>query len=114
MNLFNFGKKTCLCRSTDEIVIADGKLEHLVVDTVNTGNVARFINHSCEPNLTSQVVFTVKSGQSMFHTIGFFNNSSQDIPPMTELTYNYKWNGGEYGGMACTCGAPTCRGTLWD
>ena len=35
----------------------DGDDKHLVVDALEYGNVARFINHSCDPNLMQQVVF---------------------------------------------------------
>lgn len=45
--------------------------DHLVIDAREKGNVARFINHSCEPNLTMQTVFLgpCKSGVLFYNAL---------------------------------------------
>lgn len=57
---------------------------HSVVDATTAGNVARFINHSCEPNCTCRVI-TSESGS---HHIVVF--ASRDIRSGEEITYDYK------------------------
>ncbi|GLC36686.1 hypothetical protein PLESTM_000489500 [Pleodorina starrii] len=86
----------------------------LVLDARGSGNVGRFINHSCGGNLTIQAVFGGAYRSTFLYHVGLF--ASEDIPAMTELTYNYGYHsqargGGEYG-MECHCGAPNCVGQL--
>ncbi|KAI8562565.1 hypothetical protein RHMOL_Rhmol03G0044900 [Rhododendron molle] len=78
----------------------------LVISAKNGGNVARFMNHSCTPNVYWQPV--VREG-SYLH-IAFF--AINHIPPMKELTYDY---GTIHPGKAeprrkkCLCGSLRCR-----
>lgn len=53
------------------------------VDATYVGNVARFINHSCEPNLFVQPVRV----ENAVPRVALF--AMQDIPFHAELTYNY-------------------------
>ncbi|GLI66471.1 hypothetical protein VaNZ11_010314, partial [Volvox africanus] len=87
----------------------------LVLDARCTGNVGRFINHSCEGNLAIQAVFSGYYRNTFCYHVGLF--AGMDIPAMTELTYNYGYHSqagrGEVGyGMECHCGATSCVGKL--
>ncbi|XP_010543637.1 PREDICTED: histone-lysine N-methyltransferase, H3 lysine-9 specific SUVH1 [Tarenaya hassleriana] len=89
----------------------------LVISAKNVGNVARFMNHSCSPNVFWQPVMYEHNNQSFFH-VAFFALSH--IPPMTELTYDYgvsRPSGTEagaplYGKKKCLCGSEYCRGSF--
>ncbi|BGP09090.1 Histone-lysine N-methyltransferase ASH1L [Rhodotorula toruloides] len=59
---------------------------HEVVDAGQRGNAARFINHSCGPNL--EVVRWRLAGVEEYQ-MGLF--ALHDIPAGTELTYDYGW-----------------------
>lgn len=84
----------------------DGRL---VIDAARDGNMARFINHSCEPNCES----TIED-----HRV--YIEAQSDIRRGEELTYDYhlttngprgrNWRT-EY---ACYCRSPNCRGSLLE
>ena len=78
-----------------------------IVDATRTGNIARFINHSCAPNLVVQKWFV-----NRLPRLGLF--ATQDIPAGAEITYNYsvKWSGDPDLAQRCYCGAPNCTGYL--
>ncbi|KAG5843239.1 hypothetical protein ANANG_G00148630 [Anguilla anguilla] len=76
-----------------------------VIDAGPKGNQARFMNHSCQPNCETQK-WTV-SGDTR---VGLF--ALTDIPPGTELTFNYNLECLGSGKTACKCGAPNCSGFL--
>jgi hypothetical protein len=65
------------------------------------GNNSKFLNHSCQPNLVSEV-WQVKRKKR----IVFF--ATQEIKKDTELTFSYNRKGTE----ECFCGATMCSGTL--
>ena len=75
-----------------------------VVDCTFQGNLARFTNHSCNPNMYSKIVKV--DGEN--HIIFFARN---DIKAGEELTYNYRFES-EDGKVPCYCGAHNCRGYL--
>ncbi|KAB5564960.1 hypothetical protein DKX38_005014 [Salix brachista] len=89
----------------------------LVISSKNVGNVARFMNHSCYPNVFWQPIMYENNSESFIH-IGFF--AMRHIPPMTELTYDYgksrvgeaEADGGSTprGRRKCLCGALRCQG----
>ncbi|KAL4600356.1 hypothetical protein ACB092_11G194700 [Castanea dentata] len=87
----------------------------LVISAKNVGNVARFMNHSCSPNVFWQPVLYEHNSQSFLH-IAFF--AIRHIPPMTELTFDYGIAGSDEaeGNSAlnrkkkCLCGSSNCRG----
>ncbi|KAF8115231.1 hypothetical protein N665_0029s0071 [Sinapis alba] len=89
----------------------------LIISAKNIGNVARFMNHSCSPNVFWQPVSYENNGQLYLH-VAFFAISH--IPPMTELTYDYgvtrpsgAQNGNPiYGKKRCFCGTECCRGSF--
>ena len=71
---------TVLRSSFDYIVLQDG--ETYCIDARKYGNVARFINHLCEPNLVPVKVF-VDSQDLRFPRICLF--ASRDINAQEEL-----------------------------
>ncbi|XP_044257456.1 histone-lysine N-methyltransferase trithorax [Tribolium madens] len=75
--------------------------DNLVVDATMTGNAARFINHSCDPNCYSKVVEIL--GHK--HIIIF---ALRRIICGEELTYDYKFPI-EEDKIPCTCGTRRCR-----
>ncbi|CAN6838444.1 unnamed protein product [Brassica oleracea] len=89
----------------------------LVISGKDVGNVARFMNHSCSPNVFWQPVSYEDNGQLFLH-VAFFAVSH--IPPMTELTYDYgvtrpseAHNDNTLHGMKkCFCGSEYCRGSF--
>ncbi|KAI6645989.1 Histone-lysine N-methyltransferase MLL3 [Oopsacas minuta] len=74
-----------------------------VVDATRKGGFARYINHSCEPNCTAEIVNI--EGKKKILII-----SQQKIILGEELTYDYKF---EYEDTAykipCLCGSASCR-----
>ncbi|XP_075106687.1 histone-lysine N-methyltransferase, H3 lysine-9 specific SUVH4 [Nicotiana tabacum] len=95
---------------------SDGGPEYCI-DAVSVGNVARFINHSCQPNLFVQCVL------SSHHDIGLARvvlMAADNIPPLQEFTYDYGYvldsvmdRDGKVRQMACHCGAADCRRRLY-
>ncbi|GMH25242.1 hypothetical protein Nepgr_027085 [Nepenthes gracilis] len=80
-----------------------------VIDATQYGNISRFINHSCSPNLVNRVVL-VESMETPFAHIGLY--ARRDIVAGEELTFDYR-HGLQLGkGCPCLCGALTCRGQL--
>lgn len=80
-----------------------------VIDATKYGNVSRFINHSCLPNLVNHQVL-VESMDCQFAHIGFY--ASRDINLGEELTYDYQYELQPGEGSPCHCGASKCRGRL--
>lgn len=80
---------------------------NLVIDASCKSNHARFINHSCNPNCTTEK-WTV-DGETR---IGIF--AIIDIPAESELTFDYRLEclGNEK--MKCFCGADNCSGFLGE
>ncbi|KAL4314282.1 histone-lysine N-methyltransferase SUVR5 isoform X1 [Arachis ipaensis] len=83
---------------------------HYIIDATKYGNVSRFINHSCSPNLVNHQVLVESMDCERAH-IGLY--ASRDIALGEELThdYHYKLVSGE--GTPCLCGASKCRGRLY-
>lgn len=89
--------------------------EKYVIDANVEGNVARWINHSCDPNC--EAVFE-ESDTGKKRKDRIYIEAKRDIAAGEELTYNYGivlaephtdklkklW--------ACRCGSPKCTGTM--
>lgn len=75
-----------------------------VVDATKRGGVARFINHSCEPNCYTKVISV--EGQKRI-----FIYAKRHIAVGEEITYNYKFPLEEKK-IPCNCGSKKCRGSL--
>ena len=76
------------------------------------GNVGRFLNHSCDPNLGKQAVYVDGHDLRAPH-LAFF--ALEDIPAMQELTWDYGYKEGSVRGktMPCHCGAANCGGVMY-
>lgn len=78
-----------------------------MVDAGRGGNIARWINHSCDPNCE-----VVLDGRRLFI------ESIRDIDPGEELAYDYNFilpvrhTPAMKRRYPCTCGSPACRGTM--
>ncbi|XP_053963761.1 histone-lysine N-methyltransferase SETD1 [Anastrepha ludens] len=75
-----------------------------IIDATKCGNLARFINHSCNPNCYAKVI-TIESEKKIVIY------SKQQIGVNEEITYDYKFPL-EDEKIPCLCGAQGCRGTL--
>uniref|UniRef100_A0A8C9RJ19 Histone-lysine N-methyltransferase, H3 lysine-36 specific n=1 Tax=Scleropages formosus TaxID=113540 RepID=A0A8C9RJ19_SCLFO len=76
-----------------------------IIDAGPKGNQSRFMNHSCQPNCETQK-WTVNGDTR----VGLF--ALTDVPPGTELTFNYNLECLGNGKTVCKCGAPNCSGFL--
>ncbi|MCO5603188.1 hypothetical protein L7F22_057335 [Adiantum nelumboides] len=75
-----------------------------VVDATKRGGLARFINHSCDPNCCTKII-TVEGLKKIFIY------SKKHIGAGEELTYDYKFPREEQK-IPCNCGSSKCRGSL--
>ncbi|XP_050920367.1 histone-lysine N-methyltransferase ATXR7 isoform X9 [Lathyrus oleraceus] len=75
-----------------------------VVDATMKGGIARFINHSCEPNCYTKVISF--EGQKKI-----FIYAKRHINAGEEITYNYKFPLEEKK-IPCNCGSKKCRRSL--
>ncbi|KAK6127170.1 hypothetical protein DH2020_039099 [Rehmannia glutinosa] len=85
----------------------------LVISAKNNGNVARFMNHSCSPNVFWQPVLRESNNDVYLH-IAFF--AIRHVPPMQELTFDYgivSPEKGDKGKKKCLCGSVKCRGYFY-
>ncbi|XP_001603698.1 histone-lysine N-methyltransferase SETDB1 [Nasonia vitripennis] len=82
-----------------------------IMDAKTTGNIGRYLNHSCDPNVFVQNVF-VDTHDVRFPWVAFFALSY--IRAGQELTWNYSYDVGSIPGkvIICKCGASNCRGRL--
>ena len=76
------------------------------MDATRRGSLARFVNHSCEPNCYAEIKQT--SEHSSRHIIII---AKRPIETGEEITYDYQFPI-EDEKIPCLCGAPSCRGTL--
>lgn len=78
-----------------------------VIDATRAGSLARFINHSCDPNCYTRVVL---DGLGRRHVCIY---AKRDISKGTELSYDYCFV--EDPGLPplpCNCGAAACTGRM--
>ncbi|KAG5513931.1 hypothetical protein PMAC_000553 [Pneumocystis sp. 'macacae'] len=75
-----------------------------VVDATKKGNIARFINHSCDPSCTAKIIRVEGEKKIVIY-------AHRDIEKGEEITYDYKFPIEDIK-IPCLCGAKTCRGTL--
>ncbi|PKI41169.1 hypothetical protein CRG98_038454 [Punica granatum] len=87
------------------------------IDAGPSGNIARFINHSCGPNLYVQCVLSSHHDLKLARVVLF---AADNIPPLQELTYDYGYvldsvfgPDGKVKRVPCYCGAADCRKRLF-
>jgi uncharacterized protein len=91
----------------DAFVVLFGVNRKIVIDGGVGGGVARYVNHSCDPNCETDEI----AGR-------IFIISARDIPAGAELTYDYNMEGPSplprdwRRRYACRCGTARCRGTI--
>ncbi|XP_016487039.2 histone-lysine N-methyltransferase, H3 lysine-9 specific SUVH5-like [Nicotiana tabacum] len=87
------------------------------LDAARYGNVGRFINHSCSPNLYAQNVMYDHGDRRVPHIMFF---ASKSIAPIEELTYDYNYQidqvydaNGNLKKKNCKCGSRKCSGRMY-
>lgn len=82
-----------------------------IMDAKTSGNIGRYLNHSCSPNTFVQNVF-VDTHDIRFPWVSFF--ALHYIKAGTELTWDYSYDVGSVPGkvMKCHCESVHCRGRL--
>lgn len=117
-------KGTYVCEYVGEI-ISDSEADHreddsylfdldnrdgetYCIDARRYGNVARFINHSCAPNLLPVRLF-VEHQDLHFPRIAFFANRNIEADEELGFDYGEKFWIIKCKSFTCTCGAETCR-----
>ncbi|KAL3039521.1 hypothetical protein AAZX31_01G191200 [Glycine max] len=95
-------------------VVKDGGF---TIDAAQFGNLGRFINHSCSPNLIAQNVLYDHHDTRMPHIMFF---AADNIPPLQELTYDYNYeidqvrdSDGNIKKKYCYCGSVDCTGRMY-
>ncbi|KAL3699809.1 hypothetical protein R1sor_017831 [Riccia sorocarpa] len=78
--------------------------DELVVDATKRGGLARFINHSCDPNCYTKIITVDGQKKVVIY-------SKRYIRAGEELTYDYKFPLEEKK-IPCFCGATKCRGFM--
>ncbi|WPH03753.1 Hypothetical protein R9X50_00663600 [Acrodontium crateriforme] len=82
-------------------------MEDEIIDATKKGGIARFINHSCNPNCTAKIIKVEGTPRIVIYAL-------KDILTNDELTYDYKFER-EYGAtdrIPCLCGSANCKGFL--
>lgn len=78
------------------------------IDATRVGNVARFINHSCDGGNLSTML--VRCSGALLPRLCFF--ASRDIPENEELSFSYGDTRLRPKGLECFCGSSDCFGVL--
>lgn len=77
--------------------------ENRVVDATLSGGLARYMNHSCNPNCVAEVVQIDRENKILII-------ANRRITRGEELTYDYKFDvEDDQHKIPCLCGAPNCR-----
>ena len=75
-----------------------------IIDATHKGNMARFMNHCCDPNCYAKVVSVNKQK----HIIIF---SNRQISAGEEIVYDYQFPV-EADAIQCNCGSVNCVGRM--
>ena len=76
-----------------------------IVDATMQGNMARFVNHCCDPNCYARII-SVDTGEKKIIFL-----AKRDIAAGEEVSYNYHFTL-EDEKIPCYCGAATCVGSM--
>ena len=94
-------------------VLSSGLTLRSNIDATSVGNIARFVNHSCDPNL--ELVIIHRSG-SLLPSVALF--AVRDISPSEELSFSYgtvRPSSSPLTGLRgkpCFCGTSSCKGMM--
>jgi len=80
--------------------------DNSLLDATKKGGIARFLNHSCDPNCQSKrITLNGRKAIVLF--------AKRDIEPLEELSYDYflPYESKEHA-IKCCCGSTKCRGWL--
>ncbi|XP_028805671.1 histone-lysine N-methyltransferase, H3 lysine-9 specific SUVH6-like [Neltuma alba] len=98
-----------------DIVSEDGS--GFTIDAARCGNLGRFFNHSCAPNMYAQNVLFDHGDCRIPHIMLF---AAENIPPLKELTYDYNYSkdqifdsDGNIKKKDCFCGSLGCTGRMY-
>ncbi|KAL3524114.1 hypothetical protein ACH5RR_016948 [Cinchona calisaya] len=102
-------------RSNDGYLFDLDDGEGFTIDAAQYGNLGRFINHSCSPNLFAQNVLFDHDDKKSPHIMFF---ASEDIPALQELTFDYNCGrvcdpNGNIKAKQCCCGSRKCTGWMY-
>uniref|UniRef100_A0A1I8H7U6 Histone-lysine N-methyltransferase n=1 Tax=Macrostomum lignano TaxID=282301 RepID=A0A1I8H7U6_9PLAT len=88
-----------------------GEAQPYIMDAKRIGNLGRYLNHSCAPNVIVQNVF-VNTHDPRFPEIAFF--TCKRVRAGEELCWDYNYQVGSVPGktLRCFCRARDCRGRL--
>ncbi|XP_019385496.1 PREDICTED: histone-lysine N-methyltransferase SETDB2-like isoform X2 [Crocodylus porosus] len=103
---FKSSKQDPFCH---EMLMKNSDQENIyLLDATKEGNVGRFLNHSCCPNLFVQSVF-VETHNKNFPWVAFFTN--RHVKGGTELAWDYGYEAGSMPEteIPCQCGVQKCR-----
>eukprot|EP00056_Hartaetosiga_gracilis_P008216 m.117275 g.117275 ORF g.117275 m.117275 type:complete len:144 (+) comp12872_c0_seq1:3-434(+) len=77
-----------------------------LIDATHVGSIARFVNHSCDPTCTAEVVPVEGRKRIVIYAERYIEKGA-------EVTYDYKFSAEEgENKIPCMCGAPNCKGFL--
>ncbi|KAJ2904832.1 SET domain-containing protein [Zalerion maritima] len=81
--------------------------DNWVIDATKKGGIARFINHSCQPNCKANIIRVEGTKRIVIYAL-------RDIAMNEELTYDYKFEReiGAVDRIPCLCGTAACKGFL--
>ncbi|MGE3540455.1 MAG: SET domain-containing protein [Candidatus Tectimicrobiota bacterium] len=101
------GEKIASAERARRLAAGNAYIFHLnyryAIDGQSLENIARYINHSCEPNCTVD-----RTGDTLWVV------ACRAIAAGEELSFNYGYDMQHYQANPCACGARTCCGYILD
>lgn len=85
------------------------------IDAARSGNITRYINHSCEPNCQSVVKpiwYKSAPDDTSLYVERVCLVTIRKIAANEELTFDYRMDKGRMDKMDCYCGASKCTGSI--
>ena len=80
--------------------------DQVYIDACHRGGIARYINHSCEPNCIAE-----RWRVQAITRLAIF--AKKHIEKGEELTFDYQWvNNNKQAPIKCCCSSPICRGHI--
>ena len=92
-------------KNANGIVYAISANDEYVIDAHEFGNIARFINHSCDPNCRAMKWYINGYPHIAISAI-------RDLYPMEEITFNYGCSQKLPKAFDCICESEKCQGRM--